>query len=474
MSSEPWRWSSGRSPPSPATAARTSTRAWRAARARLVDGRTRVLVVGEFKQGKSLLVNGLVGAPRLPHLRRRRHRGADRRAARATPWRSRSCAPTASASPFPPTRCRPRLRAGQPRQPRGLGPRRGRAPPARADRRPGDRRHPRRRRPLVGARGRHDRGAARGGRRAARLRRRPGVHRARAGVPRPRGVGVPERRLRRSPRPTCYPQWRRIVELDRATWRRPGSTRRGLRGVVDAALARGGLGRRRRQRRVRLPRARRASCAAGCSGRPTGSPAAGGARRPRRHRADRRQPGGRADGPAGPGRRRRAHPRADRGAGARDGVEGAVGALAADPQRRHRRPQRRHRLRPARPDEGDQPPGRGRAAGRRRPGDRCGTSSRRGCSRRSPRRPRPTSSGRRSGSGRWPGRSPSTSPTTATPAAGAAQRPVRRDPVRAGDGRPGRRGADPRHEGADRAARRLLEHAHVRDGRHVRWASPRW
>jgi hypothetical protein len=38
----------------------------RAARARLVDERTRVLVVGEFKQGKSLLVNGLVGAPVCP------------------------------------------------------------------------------------------------------------------------------------------------------------------------------------------------------------------------------------------------------------------------------------------------------------------------------------------------------------------------------------------------------------------------
>src|SRR4051794_40829699 len=37
-----------------------------AARARLLDGRTRVLVVGEFKQGKSLLVNGLVGAPVCP------------------------------------------------------------------------------------------------------------------------------------------------------------------------------------------------------------------------------------------------------------------------------------------------------------------------------------------------------------------------------------------------------------------------
>ena len=37
-----------------------------AARARLLDDRVRVLVVGEFKQGKSLLVNGLVGAPVCP------------------------------------------------------------------------------------------------------------------------------------------------------------------------------------------------------------------------------------------------------------------------------------------------------------------------------------------------------------------------------------------------------------------------
>jgi hypothetical protein len=38
----------------------------RQARARLQDDRVRVLVVGEFKQGKSLLVNGLVGAPVCP------------------------------------------------------------------------------------------------------------------------------------------------------------------------------------------------------------------------------------------------------------------------------------------------------------------------------------------------------------------------------------------------------------------------
>ena len=35
----------------------------RSARDRLLDDHVRVLVVGEFKQGKSMLVNGLVGAP---------------------------------------------------------------------------------------------------------------------------------------------------------------------------------------------------------------------------------------------------------------------------------------------------------------------------------------------------------------------------------------------------------------------------
>ncbi len=38
----------------------------RTARTPLLDGRVRVLVVGEFKQGKSMLVNGLVGAPVCP------------------------------------------------------------------------------------------------------------------------------------------------------------------------------------------------------------------------------------------------------------------------------------------------------------------------------------------------------------------------------------------------------------------------
>jgi hypothetical protein len=38
----------------------------RISRTRVLDGRVRVLVVGEFKQGKSMLVNGLVGAPVCP------------------------------------------------------------------------------------------------------------------------------------------------------------------------------------------------------------------------------------------------------------------------------------------------------------------------------------------------------------------------------------------------------------------------
>ena len=61
-----WRWSSG-----PRAVIARYDRSdlderLAAAQARLLDGRTRVLVVGEFKQGKSLLVNGLVGAPVCP------------------------------------------------------------------------------------------------------------------------------------------------------------------------------------------------------------------------------------------------------------------------------------------------------------------------------------------------------------------------------------------------------------------------
>ena len=176
----------------------------------------------------------------------------------------------------------------------------------------------------------------------------------------------------------------------------------------------------------------------------------------------------RAHGAAGPGGGRRAQPRADRGPGARDRAQGALGALAADPQRRHRRPQRRHRLRPARPDAGDQPARRGRAARRRRPGEGVGPVRRLGAA-----------GGRRGGgrqlhlgdaagarAGQAGRRALLRRPRPA--AAGAAQRPVRRDPVGAGDDRPGGGGAGAGHEGADRAARRLHGHADVRDARHVR------
>ena len=49
---------------------------------RLADPDVRVLVVGEFKQGKSQLVNALVKAPGVPGRRRHRHRGAHRGAPR--------------------------------------------------------------------------------------------------------------------------------------------------------------------------------------------------------------------------------------------------------------------------------------------------------------------------------------------------------------------------------------------------------
>ena len=54
-----------------------------ATRARLADPNVRVLVVGEFKQGKSQLVNALVNATGLPGGRRHRHRRADAGEARS-------------------------------------------------------------------------------------------------------------------------------------------------------------------------------------------------------------------------------------------------------------------------------------------------------------------------------------------------------------------------------------------------------
>ena len=109
----------------------------RHARSRLHDDRVRVLVVGEFKQGKSMLVNGLVGAPVCPtfddiatavptHVRH---------AEKVTITLVRDLDPD---GPDPDQRrterievpadelADARLRAGQPGQPGGLEPRRGR------------------------------------------------------------------------------------------------------------------------------------------------------------------------------------------------------------------------------------------------------------------------------------------------------------------------------------------------------------
>ena len=103
-----------------------------AAQARLLDDRTRVLVVGEFKQGKSLLVNGLVGAPVCPTFDD---------VATAVPTVVRHAEALDIALVRPRRRAdrdhgrrarRPRLRAGQPRQPGGVEPRRDRAAPARS------------------------------------------------------------------------------------------------------------------------------------------------------------------------------------------------------------------------------------------------------------------------------------------------------------------------------------------------------
>ena len=112
----------------------------RQTRARLLDDRIRVLVVGEFKQGKSMLVNALVGAPDLPGVRRRRdvggHGGAVRRGAHLAVVRHARARRDAGRAAGGAHR-RPDRRAGrrgrparrgvvQPRQPGAAAPRRGR------------------------------------------------------------------------------------------------------------------------------------------------------------------------------------------------------------------------------------------------------------------------------------------------------------------------------------------------------------
>ena len=170
-------------------------------RKRLADPDVRVLIVGEFKQGKSQLVNALVNAPVCPvdddiatavptvvkHAETTTaalvRDGGDERAHRAHRGAGRPARPA-------------RLRGGQPRQQGDAELRRGRAAPQAAGRRAGARRHPGRRRARLGARRGHDVGAAHRRRGAAGLRRRAGVHGARAGVPAGGDGALPERRLR--------------------------------------------------------------------------------------------------------------------------------------------------------------------------------------------------------------------------------------------------------------------------------------
>ena len=358
----------------------------------------------------------------LPDVRRRRHGRAHRRAARREPRRPWSLVrPDARADDDHGRRRarRPHLRAGQPGQPRGVEPRRGRAAPPRPERRAGDRRHPRRRRA-------------------------DSVHGAATTAMLPTADAVllvsdaaqeytaPEleflaQAVAVCPNVACvltktdlYPEWRRIVELDRGHLRH-GGDRRDVFGVSSTlrwhAVLHGDAD---VNAESGFPELDRLPAQAGArAGRPAG-PA-----RSTVHDVlavtEQIASNLRAEQAAqhDPARRAGADPRAHRGAGPGGRAQGAVGALAAHPQRRRRRPQRRHRPRPARPDARGHPAGRGgdRRAAATRHGS--GTSSPPGCSSRSRRRRRRTSSGRRSGRAGSPSRSPT-----------HFRRPARGDPAR--------------------------------------------
>ena len=200
-----------------------------AAHARLLDDRTRVLVVGEFKQGKSLLVNGLVGAPVCPTFDDvatavptvvRHAEALD--IALVRPDGERTTITGDELADHVCEQGNPGNREGWSHAEIGL-------PRPVLERRAGDRRHPRCRRAGVGARRGDDGRAAVRRRRAARLRRRPGVHRAGAGVPRPGDRGLPERGLRdHEDRPVPRVAAHRRAR-PRATSPRPGSPRRSSR-----------------------------------------------------------------------------------------------------------------------------------------------------------------------------------------------------------------------------------------------------
>ena len=257
------------------------------------DGRTRVLVVGEFKQGKSLLVNGLVGAPVCPTFDDVATAVPTVVRHAETPWtivaRCRpdgdagrdpgaTSSPTTSASRATPATARagatPRSGSRGPCWPAGW---RSSTPPASA-----------------------------GCRRCTARRRRPRCRRRTrcCSSPTPRrSTPAPELEFLAHAASVCPNVACVITKTDLlpavAAHRRagPGPPRRrrdqrpSIFAVSSTLRWHAVLHERRRgQRRVRLPRAGRVPAQAGArAGRPAG-PARRGARRPRRHRADRGQP----------------------------------------------------------------------------------------------------------------------------------------------------------------------------------------
>ena len=235
-----------------------------ATRRRLSDPAFHVFVVGEFKQGKSSLVNALLNAPVCP---------VDDDIATAVPTAVRYGDPPAAAVLFDPggdlsdpdrepdprgDRGRPggpvRHRGGRPvrRAPGQLG--RGVAAPQAAQRRARARRHARRRRAGLGPQRGHHRRAADGRRRAVRVRRQPGVHRPRARVPADRPAHVPQRRVR-ADQDRLLPGVAQDPRPRRRPPEAPGVHGRDPVRVVDAAHPRPAGQRPRAQPRVGLPAA---------------------------------------------------------------------------------------------------------------------------------------------------------------------------------------------------------------------------
>ena len=292
---------------------------------RLHDPRVRVLVIGEFKQGKSQLVNALVQGPDLPGRRRHRDLGADRRSGtrespsatlvRASRGPGRRGRRAEERTPVPVEELAElRVRGGQPRQPRGPEVRRGRAArgacwPAAWNwsTRPG---------------------SAAWARCTARppwpccpartpccwSPTPPQEYTARSWSSAQAAAAVPQRGLR-ADQDRPVPAVARINELDPATWPRPGSTPRSSRSPRCCGCTRSQAEDQRAQRGVRVPGPghvparprRRAGRAAG--------PPVRGQRRAARGRAARPRACGGAGRRRGPRSRRAAHGRAGPGQG---------------------------------------------------------------------------------------------------------------------------------------------------------------